>query len=312
MLRTSGRGKPVTQSAARTFPSAEGAIADPGRAAIREILFPSDLSATSDRAFDHACFLAERLGARLTLYHAVDTAHLSEAREASDPEVARRSAEAAQAHLARHAGTLIAPHAIVVEQNARTAQALVARIRATHPDLVVMATHGREGLAHLFLGSVTERILEVGGCPVLCVREPDHGVALPYRRILVPTDLSESSRLAFPLAALLARTFGAEVLGVHVAQVRPGSLAGIPTLIEETVPSESSVGQFLLPEFAGLRVKARVEIGSPWNRIVETARMERADLIVLSTHGADSLADRVLGSHAERIIRQAPCPVLVV
>lgn len=299
----------MAQAAVRTFPAAEAAI--PSTAAIHEVLFASDLSPASDRAFGHARILAERLGARLTLYHAVDTAHLSEAREAGDPEVARRSGEAARAHLGRLASTVAAGSSIVVEQSNQAAQALAAQIRATHPDLVVMATHGREGLAHFFLGSVTERILEVGGSPVLCVREPDHGVALPYRRILVPTDLSEASRRAFPLAALLAHSFGAEVLGVHVAQVRPGSLAGIPTLIEETVPSESSLGQFLLPEFAGLRLKARVELGSPWDRIVETARMEKVDAIVLSTHGSDSLADRVLGSHAERIIRQAPCPVLV-
>lgn len=300
--------------AARTFPPADQAVHSltETAAAVREILFPSDLSPASDRAFDHAHFLAERLGARLTLFHAVDTAHLSEAREAGDPEVARRLARAARSHLDRHTTTLTAQHRIVVEQSNQAAQALLAQIRTTHPDLVVMATHGREGLAHFFLGSVTERILEVGGSPVLCIREPDHGVALPYRRILLPVDLTETSRLAFPLAALLARAFDAEVLAIHVAQVKPGSLAGISALIEETVPSEDRLSHFLEPEFAGLRVRARVEIGSPWDRIVETARLDKADVIVLSTHGPDSLSDRILGSRAERIVRQSPCPVLVV
>jgi nucleotide-binding universal stress UspA family protein len=55
-----------------------------------------------------------------------------------------------------------------------------------------------------------------------------------------------------------------------------------------------------------------VELGSAWDRIVETARSERADLIVMSTHGHDSLADRLLGSHTERVVGHAPCPVLVV
>jgi nucleotide-binding universal stress UspA family protein len=281
-------------------------------AVIREILFPSDLSAASDLAFDHARFLAEHFQARLTLYHAVDPNHLAEARQPGNHEVARRCAEAARAHLERQAASLTTRYDILVEQDIHAAHALLMRIHTIHPDLLVMATHGREGLAHFLLGSVTERILEVGGSPVLCVRQPDHGVALPYRRILVPTDLSESSRRVFPLAALLARAFRAEVLGIHVAQVKPGSLTGIPALIEENIPSEGSVVQFLLPEFAGLNVRARVEIGSPWDRIVEAAQVERADVIVLSTHGPETLADRVLGSHAERIIRQAPCPVLVL
>lgn len=300
----------MTQAAVRTFPGDE--IPRAGTAVIRQILFPSDLSAASDRAFDHARFLAEHFRARLTLYHAVDPTHLAEDRQPGDPEVARRCAEAARAHLERQAATLTTCCDILVEQDTHAAQALLTRIRTTRPDLLVMATHGREGLAHFLLGSVTERILEVGGSPVLCVRQPDHGVALPYRRILVPTDLSESSRRAFPLAALLARGFRAEVLGVHVAQVKPGSLIGIPRLIEESIPSESNVVQFLLPEFVGVSVRARVEIGSSWDRIFETAQVEKADVIVLSTHGPDNLADRVLGSHAERIIRQAPCPVLVL
>lgn len=302
----------MTQAAVQTLPSDEGVIPRAGTAVIREILFPSDLSAASDRAFDHARSLAEHFRARLTLYHAVDPTHLAEARQPGDPEVARRCAEAARAHLERHAATLTTCYDILVEKDTQAAHALLKRIRTTRPDLLVMATHGREGLAHFLLGSVTERILEAGGSPVLCVRQPDHGVALPYRRILVPTDLCESSRRAFPLAALLARGFRAEVLGVHVAQVKPGSLIGIPGLIEESIPSESSVVQFLLPEFVGVSVRARVEIGSPWDRIVEVAQVERADVIVLSTHGPDTLADRVLGSHAERIIRQAPCPVLVL
>jgi nucleotide-binding universal stress UspA family protein len=67
-----------------------------------------------------------------------------------------------------------------------------------------------------------------------------------------------------------------------------------------------------MPEFYGLRIVPRLFVGAAWDRIVESARVERADLIVMSTHGRDSLADRVLGSHAERVLRHAPCPVLVV
>ena len=78
-------------------------------------------------------------------------------------------------------------------------------MRGTTPDLVVMATHGRDGLAQLFLGSVTETVMRLGRCPVLGVREPQHGVALPFRRILVPTDLSPALRRPFALGALLAR-----------------------------------------------------------------------------------------------------------
>jgi universal stress protein A len=59
-------------------------------------------------------------------------------------------------------------------------------------------------------------------------------------------------------------------------------------------------------------VTPRVLLGAAWNAIVETARAERVDLIVMSTHGHDSLSDRLIGSHAERVVRHAPCPVLII
>jgi nucleotide-binding universal stress UspA family protein len=60
-----------------------------------------------------------------------------------------------------------------------------------------------------------------------------------------------------------------------------------------------------------LPVTAQVHTGSVWDRIVQVARAERADLIVMSTRGHDTLADRVVGSNTERVVRHAPCPVLV-
>jgi nucleotide-binding universal stress UspA family protein len=190
---------------------------------------------------------------------------------------------------------------------------MIALIESCSPDLTVMATHGRGNLAQLVLGGVTERVARRASAPVLCVREPEHGSALPYRRVLAPTDLSSASRRAFPLAATLAGRFGGEVLALHVAPgPTGGSLSGIPDYVERSLPSEQDLLAFVKPAFGEVALRARVELGSPWDRIVETARMERVDLIVMSTHGRDSLADRLLGSHTERVIRHAPCPVLVV
>lgn len=286
----------------------------PRPAILREILFPSDLSSRSDRAFDHGRFLAETFGARLVLYHAIEIPRPEDAPRpwVLEQEIFRRKRQAALEHLEGRADTLAVGHRIVLEPAESAPRSLAKYIRAHPPDLIVMATHGREGLPRLFVGSVTEKVLEQGLGPVLCVREPDHGVALPYRRILVPTDLSQPSRRAFPLAALLARTFDAQVLAVHVARrPRASSLSGVPDLIERSVPSESSVSEFLQPEFAGVRLRSRVDVGSPWDCIIELAKTEKTDVIVMSTHGHDSLADRVIGSHTERVVRHAPCPVLV-
>jgi nucleotide-binding universal stress UspA family protein len=283
-------------------------------ASIRKILFPSDLSHSSDRALDHAQLLAERFDARLTLYHVVEApAVRGPLTWNPEREVLRRAEEGAREHLERRAVRLRVPHTVVVYQRSSAHRALVRYIGATRPDLTVMATHGREGLSHLVLGSVTESVLDGTHRPVLCVRAPDHGVALPYRRVLVPTDLTSASRRAFPLAAHIARAFDAEVVAVHVSPPPAvASLAGVPDLVEATTVEESDVWAFLQPDFGGLRATVRVPGGVPTESIVETARLEKADVIVMSTHGHDSLADRVRGSHTERVVRHAPCPVLAM
>ena len=281
---------------------------------IRQILFPSDLSDESHRAFQHARLLADAFGARVTLYHVVAPPWHQEPKDPSDPQrvALQRAEEAARDHLEGLLATSKLPGEVVVEHRPSAYRALVARIAASSPDLTVMATHGREGLAHLFLGGVTEMVVQYGRCPVLAVREPEHGVALPYRRILVPTDLSLASRRAFPLAALLARTFGAEVVAVHVAPEPRKSLLASVTEAVATVPTEGDLAGFLGKGFDGVRVIPQVFLGSAWDRIVFTARVEKADVIVMSTHGHDSLTDRVIGSHTERVVRHAPCPVLIV
>lgn len=287
-------------------------------AQIREILFPSDLTPASDRAFEHAALLAERLGARVTLYHVVLAYPETGAYRAADPhrEAAKRAMRDAREHLERRIAGATAVAEILVEEDESIHRALVRVLRAHKPDLTVMSTHGREWIARLFLGSVAETALDVARTPLLLVREPDHGVVLPYRRILVPTDMSAASGRAFPMAAMLARSFGAEVIPLHVGVSPRGDRAfgtsGVTYEIESGLPSEDALGAFLGPEFAGVKLLPRVLLGSAWDRIIETAKLEHADLIVMSTHGCDSLKDRVIGSHTERVVRHAPCPVLVV
>jgi nucleotide-binding universal stress UspA family protein len=283
-------------------------------AGLRHVLFPSDLSPQSERAFSHARLLAERFGARLTLFHALPRTGLEHLPSPSpDEREALRRAEAfARAWLERRAEGLPVRADVIVQPAASAPEALVDYICATAPDLAVMATHGRDGLAHLMLGSVTEKALRYAPCPILCVREPDHGTALPYRRILLPTSLDEESRRAFPAAALLARHFGAEVLLLHVAPAPPSpSLSGVPDLVEG-LPTEQDVLAFAVADFRGVRLVPRVEMGPVWERIGEVAAQEKPDVLVISTHGHDSLADRLIGTHAEGFVRHAPCPVLVV
>lgn len=282
---------------------------------IRELLVPLDLSAESDHALEHARQLADRFDSTLTLYHAVPVPDHSYAHWAfaHNAEIWAEAEREARIVLSERASQLGPRARCVVGRTSSVPGAVLARIRETQPDLVVMATHGRRGLDHLLLGSVTESVFRHAHRPVLCVRRTPHDGALPYHRILVPTDLSPASRLAFPMAADLARAFAAEVLVVYVVPATSlATLAGVTATQEVLRPTEASLWKFCQQDFAELALTAQVHSGSVWDRIVHTAGIERADMIVMATRGHDSLVDRVIGSNTERVVRHAPCPVLVV
>lgn len=286
-----------------TNQSAERRPAGQSAPALREILFPTDLSAESDRAFEHARFLAEHFGANITLYHAVELARREYTRwvKGNAEEVWARLGEEARRELARRTEGLGFPFKVVVTVPAAPAAvdvSLLDFIGKNQPDLTVMATRGRKGFSSLFLGSVAAEVIRNASRPVLVVRNPEHGLILPYQHMVVATDLSPASRRAFGLGAFLARDLEARVLAVHVGTDGPAL--------------EDAVRHFLEPEFEGLPVEVKiVEGGAAWEGIVRSARSFKADLVVMSTQGRDSVSDRLLGSNAERVVRQAPCPVLV-
>jgi nucleotide-binding universal stress UspA family protein len=282
--------------------------------AVREVLVPSDLSDEADLALEHGRRLCERFGARITLYHAVEVPDPTFAHWAfaHGHEVWCQAAREAEKALRWRADRLGVPAEVVVERSSSAHRSLVERIKTTRPDLTVMATHARRGLNHLLLGSVTEKVVQQVHRPVLCIRPTEHADSLPYRRILVPTDLSLLSRLPFPLGAALARAFNAEVVGLHIVPSNTlATLSGVPESRPLVIPSEAHLWKFFQQDFEGLPVNAQVHTGAIWERIVHVARIEKADLIVMSTRGHDSLMDRLLGSNTERVVRHAPCPVLV-
>jgi universal stress protein A len=139
-----------------------------------------------------------------------------------------------------------------------------------------------------------------------------------YAKILCPVDFSEPSREALVAAADLARTFDASLTLVHVYQL---PLAAVP---EMSVDPElyGMMGKRADEELARLTQEAlglgvrRVEStrleGVAWDVIVKLARDGRVDLVVMGTHGRTGLRHALLGSVAERVVRHASCPVLVV
>jgi universal stress protein A len=141
-------------------------------------------------------------------------------------------------------------------------------------------------------------------------------------RILVPTDFSTASELALDYATSLALQFGASVHLLHVVEdpFVAGAwtpelyIASISTVRASLIDDAAARLASLHPAFErnGLKVTSEVMVGSPGPAIRDVAERQRADLVVMGTHGRSGMAHLLLGSVAEKVIRQASCPVLTV
>ncbi len=269
-------------------------------AVFRHVLCLTGVSPDGAMAEAHAGLLAEASGARLTLYHASDFAHEHYAPAQWDEmrPAAERLARATLEGAAQTTGVSRARRDVVVERRAPTAATMAAAARRIHADIVVMAPHDRGALSRALGFSLTEATVDrlEGTVPVLCAR----GKVRPYRRILVATDLSAGSRRSFRLAARLAALFGATVAVLH-AVAGPADVEG----------GLASLHRFVPDELARRGPELVVQPGEACAVILSVAKTMDADLVILSTGGRDSVGDAVLGTHAQRVIRHAPCPVLV-
>jgi len=144
---------------------------------------------------------------------------------------------------------------------------------------------------------------------------------LPFKKIVCPTDFSESACKAIKTAGELAELFSAELILIHVVGPvpvleTPTGLAGFDVAAYQTELTNSAKMSLqvrrekFVPET--INVRTVVSHGEAAHEIVRVASEEGADLIVVSTHGATGWRHRIFGSVFDKIIRLAECPVLTV
>jgi nucleotide-binding universal stress UspA family protein len=140
-----------------------------------------------------------------------------------------------------------------------------------------------------------------------------------FKRILFATDFSETSTYATEYALLMARTFGAELHVLHVVETEvPIMMDGMVYLPPhyfdeiEKITAERLESVIAREDRDKLSVTLVMRRGAPFLQIIRYANDQKMDLIVLGTHGRGALAHVFLGNVAEKVVRQASCPVLTV
>ncbi|HLA64124.1 MAG TPA: universal stress protein, partial [Rhodothermales bacterium] len=186
--------------------------------------------------------------------------------------------------------------------------------------LIVMSTHGRRGASRLLLGSVAETVLRRAPCPVLVVPSTSDATctaaALDGALVLAADDLTDAAASALREGARLAGLLGGTLDVLHVVEPpyvpAPYGLLPPEAFSLETVIPRIKAALATRAAKARVPVRYHVRAGDPADAIAEAAREGGAALVVVGSHGRQGVDRVLMGSTAEALVRQAPCPVLVV
>ena len=302
------------------------------RAIIRNILVPIDFSKMSISAIKTARQLARRFPATIHIAH-VRRVDYATAFSAPSPPIAPFSLmtyeQDAEKRVLQELNGLAYKHGISSANchvvGGGPAYDEICRLARKIPaDLIVMPTHGRTGLKHVFLGSTAERVVRHSPCPVLVVRERRRqsktGPRLTVKRTLVPVDFSGCSQKGLDYAIGFANELGAEIALLHATYLgyiyssEGTALYDIPGLQKAARKSAEHQMQKLVraAKFGRVKFETVFTEASPVLDICDFAKNHDVDLIITSTHGLTGFQHVLIGSIAEQVVRHAPCSVLVV
>jgi len=324
LFAVSGNGSPQTRRLSHGTTVAQAAVG--GRAPtltklmkIDCILCPTDLSPDSDEALRYAVALTRAYNAELILLHCDEAGEAPSKLYAND-----NAAETIREALVKYSGSNdlngLDWRTLVV--NCDDTGAAIAREAAKlEVDLIVMRSRRRPHRAAL-LGSTAESVCRTAPCPVMVMHSderdwvdgPDNGIQL--KRVLVAYDFSDYSELALKYSLSFAQEYQAEL---HVLHVLPPFSLNEPEISWYPLGKEGNYHQAArrlqqaVPPEAHLwcNIKHAVSEGHPYREILNYAERNKIDLICLGAHGAGFGMRALFGSNVDRVLRQAPCPVLV-
>ncbi|MDQ3817501.1 MAG: universal stress protein [Acidobacteriota bacterium] len=298
----------------------------------KNILFPTDFTQHARAALKYAAAFAREGHGRVVLFSVQEgsvpanllTLPERVFQEQPDKRWLRQLRVDVQEILADHLLEGLEVDPVIIE--GEPAPEIARAARDFDIDLVTIVTHGRKGLSRALWGSTAEEIIAEAPCPVLTIRPPqrdfvehrDSHTEIRLNRVLLATNFRPSSIKASQVAANFAERFSAELHTIYVigdymdqmAEIFPESAGTKVSQLREYVTERMSTFE----REAGGRVVTHISEGRPYEEIVQLATTKDVDLIIIGTSVHSSILGGapVLGSEIERVVRNAPCPVLCV
>ena len=292
----------------------------------RHLLCPIDFSDASRKALAWSSRFSSEIGARLTVLHVIDTTLLSVGNLVAAPDVfteLRRRAEEGFAPLKNDPGL---KHASFETVEGVPEDVIVKAASERASDLVVMGTHGISGFERLFLGSVTEKVLHRCRVPLLTlspsVDEKRTSQSQGTRSVLMAVDLGPESQAVVRHGLGLAEHYQAKPIALHAvarpyvvlneSSFEPLGQMEVDRLIEALTATRRKDLLAMLPESGGSPIEAIVTVGSPFESLRGIVAERPVELVVMGAGDHGEAGIRWLGSTCHKMVRWAPCPVLVV
>jgi nucleotide-binding universal stress UspA family protein len=287
------------------------------RIALKNLLFATDFSACSNAALPYALAIAHQYNAKLFAVHVLTPgSYLLFASPENWPAVLEAEEEKHQINTARLEEKLRGVAHQVLSPAGDVSDVIFRLVREHAIDMLVLGTHGREGMKKLLMGSVGEKIFRQSSVPVMIIgpNVPVRTSVAELNRLVFATDFSDESLVALPHALSLAQEHQAHLSILHVLQEPcPGTSVDFEPdtrfalrRMKELVPPESSL--YLAPHYA-------VEFGDVTEQITKHASENGADLIILGIRQARAGMGSVThftNTTAQQIVAHATCPVLTV
>ncbi len=272
------------------------------------VLIATDFSSPSKLAVRAARAMAVAFEAKVTLLHVVDR---------DDSDEVRKNARGLLGELHTEIFTGDGDVDLRVVEHSHAEAAICAEAVACGADLIVAGRHGEQTITEHLLGSTTERVARHAGCSVLVAHPDDSEPFVFAERVLACSDLSEQSERAIEEAGELASRFKGTLTLAHVYTVDtpPFAYSGPDEARKDEGMqrhAEEQLGKLRLDKLGEQEASLEVrEHASVVAGICDIAAEKNADLIAVGTRGRTGLERLLIGSVAERVIRHAPCSVLV-
>ncbi len=291
------------------------------------ILACVDLSPFTDVCLAYAISLARALQSELTLTHVMQPRHEHAGRphtDALDWEISRQQARAHLERLEEKAAQALGRPVDARLEQGYPAERIVELEREIHADLTVLGSHGESGATVWELGSTVQKVIAVSRGSVFVAHAASAApIATSPQRILVPLDGSQRTEWVLPTAARLARAYRAELILVHVIQEQlPTSVLHATEDLELARQLASHLEVSAKTYLEGLRaglvhdgtvVRTVVVRHAKQRRaIIDVAKHEHADFIIVAAHGAACDRDCTHGSVTEYLVTHSVVPVLML